>query len=141
MDEFEDRKFTQYLIPANVTTRFEFFPGFGWSEFKVVSIFCVIGVLLFVFLGIPKKTVSEINPIMINTQSAEVITKRVPYVPILVRFLAIVIPGMTSFFAVKRDPFTGLSLLTLLKNRKEFNKKQKLYLDVYGSGSEVRKNA
>lgn len=45
--EEQDKKTTQYLVPANVSAKFEFFSGFGWYEFKIVAIACLIGLLIF----------------------------------------------------------------------------------------------
>ncbi|NFL43538.1 hypothetical protein FDB61_17885 [Clostridium botulinum] len=144
MESFEDKKITQYLIPANVTTRFEFFPGFGWYEFKIVITACIIGFIFFFLLGLPKKTVSTAVPTTVTIQnqslpqtSLEIQDKKVSYVPIIIRILFIIIPGISAFFVVKRDPSSGMSFITIIKSRQEFVKKQRRYLDVYGSGTEV----
>lgn len=142
MENFQDRKVTQYLVPANVTTKFEFFEGFGWYEFKIVLITCVIGCIIFFLLGLPKKTVSTTVPTTMITNdslpqsSMEIRDKQVPYVPTLIRVFFIIFPGACSFFVVKRDPSSGMSFISIIKSHQQFVKKQKRYLDVYGSGSE-----
>lgn len=143
MGEFDDKKVTQYLIPANVTTKFEFFPGFGWYEFKIVIIACLIGCVFFFLAGVPKKTVSEAVPITITTQGEvlpetkmEIQDKKIPYIPVLIRTFFIIVPGVAAFVVVKRDQSSGMSFLTILRNRQDYAKKQKRYLDIYGSGSE-----
>lgn len=142
MDSSEEKKITQYLIPANVTTKFEFFPGFGWYEFRIVLITCIIGCVFFGALSLPKKTVSETVPTTVMVQGEtlpetkmEIHDKKVAYVPILIRVLFIVVPGATSFFLVKKDVSTGMSFISILSSRQEFVKKQRRYLDVYGSAT------
>lgn len=138
-DQDGEQKSIEYLIPSNVSTKFEFFPGFGWSEFKIVFIACVIGILIYSGLGLFKKT-SYVNSI--NTPAGAIINseglmeKKVPVIPGMIRIFAIIIPGAGSFFLVKRDPSNGMSLLFTVKSASEFKKRQKLYLYKYGSGTE-----
>lgn len=140
MDELqEEQRSIQYLIPANVSTKFEFFPGFGWYEFKIVFIACVIGILIYTGLGLVKKTVyvNAINaPIDAKINSEGLMEKQVPVIPGMARIFAIIIPGAGSFLLVKRDPSNGMSLLITVKSAREFKKKQKLYLYKYGSATE-----
>lgn len=142
MDE-QDKNIIQYLIPANVSTKFEFFDGFGWYELKIVSVCFIIGILLFFALGIPKKTiytnvdnVSIEATIGIDTEDVETVEKKVPYIPSIVRVLLIIIPTVGSFFFVKKDPSNGLSLMYTVKSAKDYKRKQKLYLYKYNSGLE-----
>lgn len=146
MENNEDKKVTQYLIPANVTTKFEFFPGFGWYEFKIVLIACIIGTIFFFLLGVPKKTIPttvtttvavENEPLPKTT--VEIQDKKIPYIPVIIRILFIVVPGAVAFFVVKRDQSSGMSFITIIRSRQEFMKKQKRYLDVYGSATEVNR--
>lgn len=141
MKENQKGEVTQYLVPSNVSTRFEFFPGFGWGEFKIVLISCSIGAILFFLLGLIKKTVY----IDINNIGAEIISKTnkdgytekvIPYIPSIYRSILIFFPGVTAFFMTKRDPSNGMSLSYTIKSIKEFNSKQKLYLYKYNSGTE-----
>jgi len=141
MDE-QEKKITQYLIPANVSTKFEFFAGFGWYELKIVGIALAIGVLIFFGLGLPKKTVYvDVNGSIINNSEAitsigDLTEKRVPIISPLVRSFAIIIPGASAFFLVKKDPSTGMSLISTVKGLQEFKRRQKLYLYKYGSGAD-----
>lgn len=146
MENNEDKKVTQYLIPANVTTKFEFFPGFGWYEFKIVLSACIIGTIFFFLLGVPQKTIpiTVTKTVVIEDQplpktTLEIEDKKVPYIPVIIRILFIAIPGSVSFFAVKRDSSSGMSCITLIRSRQEYMKKQKKYLDIYGSATEGKK--
>ena len=139
--EEQDKRVTQYLVPANVSARFEFFPGFGWYEFKIVIIACLIGTLIFFALGLFKKTIYvDANSIPIEStigSNIDVAAElKIPYIPAAFRAFAILIPGAAAFFLVKKDPSSGLSLIYLYRCLKEFKSRQKLYLYKYGSGTE-----
>lgn len=140
MEEQQDKRVTQYLIPANVTTKFEFFEGFGWYEFKIVLIALLIGTAFFFALGLPQKTVQVQTTLSVDqttgdSQSAFK-SKQVPIIPTLPRALLILIPGVAAFFIVKRNPSSGMSLMITIRSSREFKQKQKLYLYKYKSGSE-----
>ena len=128
--ENENENVTQYLIPANVTTKFEFFTGFGWAELRFVAITLIIGTAIFFALGMPKRNVL----VQSSTLSSQTVKQSI--VPAIPRAMFIIIPGLTSFFLVKRDGTTGASVLSLLKASREFKKNQKLYLYRYKSGTE-----
>lgn len=136
MDE-QDSKVTEYLVPANVATKFEFFEGFGWWELKIVLISSLVGLAIFFALGLPKKIIKEQQSI-INQQDLKVIEveKKVPQIPGLARSFAIIIPGAGAFIIVRRNPISGMSLVTTLRSSKEFKKKQKRYMYRYNSGTE-----
>jgi hypothetical protein len=140
MEEFNDHKVTQYLIPANVTTKFEFFEGFGWRELRIVAMAAAVGVFLFFLLSIPQKTVLvDASTNMAIEENAdidniEVLEKSEPIIPGLLRTLCIIVPAAGAFFIVKRDPQTGMSVLNLIKSAKEFQGKQKSYFYIYNSG-------
>lgn len=148
MDE-QESKITQYLVPSNVSTRFEFFPGFGWYEFKIVLIALAIGASIFFVLGLFTKTIyvdannipiemtigADGNEMLPNVDG--MIEKKVPLINMLIRLLMVVIPGTSAFFLVKRDPSSNMSLLTNWNSAKEFKKRQRLYIYKYNSGSEV----
>ncbi|MBU3173283.1 hypothetical protein [Clostridium estertheticum] len=141
MEEQRNSRITEYLIPSNVTTRFEFFPGFGWYEFKIVVFACAIGAVIYFILGLPTKTV-QINISVEQALGAigsavQPNEKKVSIIPILFRIFAILIPGIGSFVVVKRNPSTGMSLMALIKSANEFKKKQKRYIYKYKSGSEA----
>jgi len=143
MDEQqEDQRAIQYLIPSNVSTEFEFFPGFGWYEFKIVFISCVIGILIYTGSGLVGKTTC-VNTTYVNTTNApkldreRLMEEKVPVIPTMARIFAVIIPGAGSFLLVKKDPSNGMSLLYTIKSASEFKKNQRLYLYKYGSGTEV----
>lgn len=133
MDD-EGKRVTEYLVPANVTTRFEFFEGFGWYEFRIVLITLAIGTAIFFLLGIPSKTVRLTSGIFQGYGDGKL--KRVSIIPPGARALFILIPVLGAYLVSKRDKTSNMSLLTIIKSSKEFKKKQKLYLYKYNSGRE-----
>lgn len=42
----------EYLVPANVVTRFEFFSGFGWREMAITLVGIVLGGAFFAGLAL-----------------------------------------------------------------------------------------
>jgi len=141
-------KVTQYLIPANVTVRFEIWEGFGWQELKYCAIALIFGFLLFYIVGMFYKTeVYNINEMPLEMKlglqedeftsiDGDIVTKKVRIVSDGIRFLFIIIPTAITYFCVKRDRSTNMSLIDNLRHMREFQKSQKLYLYKYGSGSE-----
>lgn len=131
----------QYLIPANVSTRFEFFEGFGWHELKICLCALVIGVVLFFVTGLFTKTVEvervndlNLTPGIGNNSGVVVVTENVPIIPAPFRSIIIIVFAAGAFFVTKRNPMTNMSLLTLIKDLKKFNSKQKRYLYIYDLG-------
>lgn len=141
--EEQEIKVTEYLVPANVSTKFEFFPGFGWNELKYVGISLLVGVLIFFLLGIPKKNIDvDVNGMKlieiegVEIPKEEITQKQVPSIPVAPRILPIIGLGAISYFLVKRDASTGMSLIYMVKARKAFSKNQKRYMYIYNSGTE-----
>lgn len=152
-DQDQDQKVTQYLIPANVSTKYEIFEGFGWAEAKYVVIALLIGFSLFLMTGLFKKTEQfNIKDIPQNETiglrndkntsiDGDIVTRNRKVIPKTARFLFIFISGVGTYIAVKRDSSTGMSLVTNIIALKEFSKKQKRYMFKYNSGSEVLSHA
>lgn len=149
MSENKENNITYYPVPSNVSTKFEFFPGFGWFEFKYVVIALAIGGLLFFLSGLISKT-TYIEPSNLTFEqkvgldetelkgnSDGLIEIKKQIVPIIVRIFFIVIPVAGTFFFVKREPSSNMSLINNLRGASEFKKNQRLYLYKYNSGSEV----
>jgi len=139
MDE-QESKVTQYPIPANVTTKFEFIEGFGWRELFIVLTAIACGVCIFYLLGLPHKTISVKSDVVNVSQNVDginnLLKKNVPYIPDFVRAFAIIIPGGLAFFLVRKPPFIDMSLLVMLQYLKNFKKRQKRYKYKYRSGTE-----
>lgn len=91
-----------YLIPANISKKFEFFPGFGWKELFITVIPGLIGLGIALFLGLFWS-----SPI---------------------RFFLLVIFTGIGFIATRPIMGDGTSLLDIVIYMKSFSKKQKLYL-------------
>lgn len=146
ISDHNENKVTQYLIPANVSTKFEIFSGFGWSEVAYVVIAIIIGVIIFFLTGTINMTVQKnINDLSVMEQmeiqednsvkiEGDIVTMKKQVLPSPVRFFFIIIPTAITFFVVRRDPLTGMSLKTSIKSAREFHAKQKRYLFQCDSG-------
>lgn len=53
-----------YLIPRNISSRFEFFPGWGWTELFLLLAGLGIGALMFLLLGIVTAGPIRVIPVM-----------------------------------------------------------------------------
>jgi hypothetical protein len=143
LNNLEEKQVTKYLIPANVTTRWELIPGFGWSEMRLVIAALIIGALIFFGLSQIKKT-TLIDPTkapITATIGAQLnkdgqYVKVTPVIPAMVRFFILILPGTVTFFLVKKESYNNMSLLQLYTSAKELKEKQRLYLYKYNSGSE-----
>lgn len=139
-DEQESTSSLQYLVPANVSAKFEFIDGFGWSELKIVLFATFIGIAL-AFLSSLFVKVERIEKENLTVEQSvglqeNYLIKKTPYVPAPIKGLMVIVPAAGSFMVVRRNPTTGLSLIRFLIDMKDFKKKQKLYLYRYNSGSE-----
>lgn len=137
MDQ-KEKKITEYLVPTNVTSRFEFTQGFGWPELKVVLIALLIGLLIYFILGLPQKTIYvDSNGFSVNIEESyegeqynytrEISEERVSFINPVVRFFGIIIPTVFAFFLVKKEASSNRSLWDNWKSMQEFKKRQKRY--------------
>ncbi|KYH30772.1 PrgI family mobile element protein [Neomoorella mulderi] len=92
-----------YLIPRNVTARFEFFPGFGWFELAAVSAGALVGLVLYFLSGLFAQPTA--------------------------RFVLFAIPPGLAFFVTKQGP-DGKSLLGLMRQWRRWSASQRRYLYV-----------
>ncbi|APC08589.1 PrgI family mobile element protein [Neomoorella thermoacetica] len=92
-----------YLIPRNVSAKFEFFPGFGWFELASVVAGALVGVGLFFLSGLFTKSI--------------------------IRFVLFVLPPGLAFFVTKQGP-NGQSLLDLIQQWRRWSMAQRRYLYV-----------
>lgn len=144
----EENKITQYLIPANVNARFEFIEGIGWKEFLYIVIALAVGIGFYLLLGLITKTeqfkLSEL-PVtetigLIEDKftkiDGDIVTKTKQVISPPLRVLIMLLPVAATFFAVRVEPSSGLSLISSLRDAKNFRGKQKRYIYKYNSGSE-----
>lgn len=147
MDEF-DKSTTYYLVPSNVSTKFEFVEGFGWQELKTVVVALAVGAILFFLTGF-LTTTERMEKEMLSVEQTmgldydrnasidgDYIVFKKDILPLPVRLLLIIIPTAGAYFFVKRDPSTKMSLISIFQFSRVFAKKQKRYLYKYGSGAE-----
>lgn len=97
-----------YLIPRNVMTKFQFFPGFGWLELGLTLAGAALGAGLWLVLG----------PVG---------------APLGLRLICFVVPPAAAYFVTRPAP-DGTSLLVLLRRWRAFGRRQRLYLYVTGRG-------
>lgn len=91
-----------YLIPRNISNRFEFFPGWGWKELFMLGIGIGIG---FIFCSL-------LN--LITTSP--------------VRFLPILIFGGLGYLSARPVMPDGSTALQMLQYMQRYNIQRKLYL-------------
>ena len=91
-----------YLIPRNISQRFEFFPGWGWKELFILLAALGIGAVLAFSLS-----VVTLSP---------------------ARFLSIVILGGIGYMATQPVMADGSTALQILSYMKRYRQAQKLYL-------------
>lgn len=138
----EEKQDFKYLIPANVSARFEFIEGFGFNELiKVVAVF-LISLVIYYLLGMPKEMAytdpygSElINVTKEMILSGSAIEREIPKVRMIWRLLSVLIPTALTFTLIKKDG-NGLSAIDFIKKFKKFKRAQKRYSYIYNSGSE-----
>ncbi len=97
-----------YLVPKNVSQRFEFFPGVGWRELFMILVGLGTGVLVFFFLGL--------------------------FTASLARILVIGLSTGVSYFLGRGDPRTGKTVLDLIKDAKHWKLGQRRFLYFFGTG-------
>ncbi|WP_338832851.1 hypothetical protein MHLNE_16010 [Moorella humiferrea] len=90
-----------YLIPRNVSPKFEFFPGFGWFELAALTAGALVGLGLYSLAGLFTRS--------------------------LFRFVMFVIPPAFAFFVTKQGP-NGQSLLDLIRQWRRWSMAQRRYL-------------
>lgn len=91
-----------YLIPRNISKRFEFFPGFGWMELLITLIAAVVGLGISFLLGL----------IMLHPG----------------RFLISLFTTGVGYMAGKPIMPDGSTALDMILHMKNFASSQKLYL-------------
>ena len=91
-----------YLIPRNISDRFEFFPGWGWNELIILLIGAGAGIMICLLLGLATHSPAK-------------------YIPV---FLF----GGVGWMATKPIMADGSTALQILKYMHRHNHSQKLYL-------------
>ncbi|MDN5347393.1 MAG: hypothetical protein PWP65_957 [Clostridia bacterium] len=94
-----------YLIPRNVITRFQFFPGFGWFELGAVTGAALIGLIFYALAGL--------------------------FTPSALRLGLILLPAAAAYF-VTRPSVDGQSLYGLVMRWRKWAAAQRRYL--YAAG-------
>ncbi|SFR11647.1 PrgI family protein [Desulfoscipio geothermicus] len=106
MGSANDTNTDMYLIPRNVVTRYEIFPGFGWFELGAVLAGAVVGAVLFGIVSL--------------------------FTAAGVRFVTLVIPP-AFVFAVTRPGPDGLSFYDLIRRKRRWAGSRRRYLYRRGS--------
>lgn len=136
-----EKQTTVYLVPANVTARFEIFAGFGWEELMYVGVTFIISLMIFFVLGLPQKTVLK-EPAQVIMQIEELnvnadglVEVKEPVVPMPIKLIVLLMPSTFMYFIVKKEPTSGLSTIDSIKRSIQFKKRQAIYMYKYNSGS------
>lgn len=129
-----------YLVPANVSARFELIPGFGWKELITVVSVVFIAFIISMLLGIPQKTVYKdassliVTDEMIVNESGQVEVKE-SIIPLPGRAIFVLMIGVFTFFLVKKEPSVNMSPVDSIKRSINFSKRQQQYKYKYNSGN------
>lgn len=91
-----------YLIPRNISNRFEFFPGWGWPELVILLLGIGIGTLFCILAGFATHSPA--------------------------RFLPILLFGAMGYMATKPIMADGSTALQIIKYMQRHRYTQKLYL-------------
>jgi hypothetical protein len=110
MNEEKEEKQNIYVIPKNISSRIEFFPGFGMKEVGIMLIGIVIGACIGAIGWF-----IEGSPLW---------------------FGLIVPAGAFGFFLGKPNPRTGRNILDILKDQRDYKSKPQRYFYRYGSWRE-----
>ena len=138
MNEKEDK--IMYLVPANVSAKFELFPGFGWKELITVSAIVSVLFIVATLIGIPQKTTYKDPSALMVTEGMTVnengqIEVRESIVPLPVRVVVVILLSGFTFFLVKREPTSGISPIDSIKKSINFSKHQQRSSYKYNSGN------
>lgn len=103
-----------YVIPKNISTRIEFFPGFGMLEIGIMIIGVVIGACVAAIIWFIQG-----SPL----------------------WFGLMVPsGAFGFFIGKPNPRTGRNVLDILKDQRDYKSKPQRYFYRYGSWREENGN-
>lgn len=90
-----------YIIPKNVKSKFEFFPGFGWKELFLSLLFFLVGIGIYFFMGLFTKS--------------------------MFRMVVVALITGTGALFVMEDPRTGTSFLSFITNYKKYKSRPRRY--------------
>ena len=138
MEQKDNR--VMYLVPANVSAKYELFPGFGWKELISVSVVSLIAFILAMLLGIPQKTVYKDASTLLVMEEMAVnengqVEVRESFIPLPGRVIFLIIVSVFTFFLVKKEPTSGASPIESMKKSLNFSKQQQKYSYKYNSGN------
>lgn len=126
----------KYMIPVNVTTRFELISGIGWKEIGMILLAGIIGAILAGIIGIQTKPVEK----MMYVETDEIInealgSKKGGYELVTVdesildgpqRFLFVVLPALGVAMILKKND-ANQSVWDMIKNYHRYQSGQKRY--------------
>lgn len=106
MGSSNDTNSDMYLIPRNVVTKYQIFPGFGWFELGAVLAGAAVGAVLFGIVSL--------------------------FTAAGIRFAVLVIPPGLVFTITRPGP-DGLSFYDLIRRKRRWANSQRRYLYRRGS--------
>jgi hypothetical protein len=153
-ENIENSTEIDFLIPQNVSTKTEIFPGIGWKELGVIAFAIAIGFLFFMILGVPQKYVNKQEGISIfgnatptasvspaHTSSTDSSDKvkgvgtdsekvKVPVIAVPLRMFIVILFAGAAYILVSKA--NGPSILNMLMSYRRFSNSRKRYY--YKSG-------
>lgn len=102
----------EYIIPRRITTRFEIFPGWGWSEIIILLLgFAIGGVLYLLFHAIGLSPSIQLS------------------FPLF--------PPLLAFLATRPSPVSGDNFITQAKSIANYVKNPKIYVYDYDAFKDI----
>lgn len=125
-----------YMIPTNVTTRFEITSGIGWKEIGCIILAAVLGLILSLIIGLQTVPVEreiyvengEVSDSMLQTKKGqyETIVKQESIISPAHRLLFLIVPAGFAFMMLKKNT-SGQSALDILQNYYKYQRSQKRF--------------
>ena len=121
-------KEASYQIPAKMPTRWELFPGIGWSEIFVIALFFAVGMALFFLLGIPQVPVKPDEITMFGQTMTTAVEPNATQsmVPVQLRIVLVAVFAGIGYFLVQQGS-NGTSLLAGFVYSHLFNKSKRSF--------------
>lgn len=104
----EEEKKSDYIIPKNVKTPYEFFNGYGWKQLFITVLGALFGGLIYLILGL--------------------------FIHSPFRVVVIALFGTVGAMISISDPRTGKNIISFFKDYKKFNTTPKRYRYKFGEG-------
>lgn len=126
-----------FMIPENVTTRFEIVSGIGWKEILYMALVGALGLIVAAFIGINTVTVSKevyVDDATVsdsifqsNTGHYETVYEEESILSTGTRFLFFIFPAVVAYMLLKKNN-SNQSMLDLFKSYYRFASRPKSFI-------------